>query len=241
MKNNRLLVSDVSDKQFPDYQKLYQELLSQQQFLMSQISHEIRNPVTLINSFLQILEKQHPELSSDPCWYKILENMDFLKALLAEFSEFNNSSRISMEETNVVKLFSDVVDSVAPSYRNLGIELVFKKETAVPTILADKTKIRQLLLNLLRNAREAIENCGKITCSLKSDGHCVTIAIQDTGTGIPDDYKKDLFTPFITHKQEGTGLGLAICKRIVEAHEGRISFSSTAGKGAQFTVVLPVR
>ncbi len=241
MNNNFLPVSGSSVTPISDYQILYQELLSQHQFMMSQISHEIRNPVTLINSFLQILGKQHPELTSDDCWNKIMENMDFLKSLLSDFSQFNNSSRTALQETSILQLFHDIFDSVTPTYNNLGIELILNKETAIPTILADKTKIRQLILNLLRNAREAIGTNGKIICTLKSDGSSVTITIQDTGPGIPDAYQKDLFEPFITHKQEGTGLGLAICKRIAEAHEGSISFSSIPEKGTEFTVVLPVK
>lgn len=241
MNNNISPVSDNSANSIYDYQMLYQELLSQHQFMMSQISHEIRNPVTLINSFLQILGKQHPELASEDCWNKIMENMEFLKSLLSDFSQFNNSGRTTMQETNIVHLFHDILESVTPVYRSLGIELILKKETAIPTFLADKTKIRQLILNLLRNAREAIGTGGTIVCTLKSDGNSVTISIRDTGPGIPDAYQKDLFEPFITHKQEGTGLGLAICRRIAEAHEGSISFSSAPEKGTEFTVVFPVK
>lgn len=223
-----------------DYKILYQELQSQHQYMLSQISHEIRNPVTLINSFLQLLEGRHPELARDNYWHKIMDNMEFLKALLEEFSAFNNSGKLRTQELNLYHLFNDIAASVMPTCESLGISVVLKKETAIPTILADKTKIRQLILNLLRNAREAIGAQGTITCSLKSDGKTVTMSIQDTGTGIPDDYQKDLFEPFITHKQEGTGLGLAICKRIVQAHKGSISFSSSPQNGTKFTIILPV-
>ena len=80
-----------------DYKKLYQEQAKKHQLMLSQISHEIRNPVTLINSFLQILEKQHPDLSEDQNWIKILENMDFLRGLLGELSSYNNSLRLNLE------------------------------------------------------------------------------------------------------------------------------------------------
>ena len=67
------------------------------------------------------------------------------------------------------------------------------------------------------------------------------MSIQDSGSGIPEEYKENLFVPFVTHKQEGTGLGLAICKRIAEAHQGSISYYSQPGKGTKFTVLLPVK
>lgn len=93
-----------------DYKKLYQEQAKKHQLMLSQISHEIRNPVTLINSFLQILEKQHPDLSEDQNWIKILENMDFLRGLLGELSSYNNSLRLNLESTNVYALFANVID-----------------------------------------------------------------------------------------------------------------------------------
>ena len=75
---------------------------------------------------------------------------------------------------------------------------------------------------------------------MKCENNHILISIQDSGSGIPEEYKENLFVPFVTHKQEGTGLGLAICKRIAEAHHGSISYCSQPGKGTKFTVILPV-
>lgn len=236
------LSASVSSKNGnPDYKTLYEELQVKQQFMLSQISHEIRNPVTLINSFLQLFESQHPDLVQDYYWKNIMENMDFLKALLNEFSTFNNSQKLQLQETNLYQLLCDAVNSVTPACETLNISVVLRKETAIPTILADRTKLQQLILNLLRNAREAIGEQGLITCSLKSDGETVNLSIRDNGSGIPESYQRDLFEPFITHKQEGTGLGLAICKRIAETHGGNISYTSAPEKGTCFTLILPVR
>ena len=207
-----------------DYKTLYQELQIKQQFLLSQISHEIRNPVTLINSFLQLFESHHPEIVKDDCWEKVMENMNFLKALLEEFSSFNNSAKLHLQEINLDHIFREI----------------YQKETAIPLISADPTKIRQVLLNLLTNAREAIGSQGLIRCSLSCDGENVYLYVKDTGTGIPVGYQKDIFEPFVTHKQGGTGLGLAICKRIVSAHKGHIFFRSAAGEETSFTVILPI-
>lgn len=224
-----------------DYKLLYKDLQAQHEFTLSQISHEIQNPVTLINSFLQLLEGRYPELKNDDYWCKIIENMDFLKSLLTEFSMFNNSEKLNKKEVNLYRVCMDIIESIIPACEPLDISIVLKKETAIPTIQADETKIRQLLFNLFRNAKEAICTQGTITCSLKSDGNSVTLSVCDTGSGIPVDYHKNLFEPFITHKQEGTGLGLAICKRITEAHGGSISFSSVSKKGTEFIIILPVR
>lgn len=223
-----------------DYKTLYQESQVKQQFLLSQISHEIRNPVTLINSFLQLFESRHPEITVDDCWAKIMENMNFLRALLEEFSSFNNSAKLHLQEINLDRLFRETVESVTPLCENLGITISYQKETAIPLITADPTKIRQVILNLLTNAREAIGSQGLIRCSISCDGDNVYMCVKDTGTGIPHNYQKDIFEPFVTHKQGGTGLGLAICQKIVSAHQGQIFFRSSAGEDTAFTVLLPI-
>ena len=190
-------VFQISGNPAPDYKTLYQETQSRQHFLLSQISHEIRNPVTLINSFLQLFESHHPEIVQDECWEKVMENMSFLRALLEEFSSFNNSSKLSVQEISLDNLVRDTIESVTPTQ-------------------------------------------GLIICSLSCDGENVYLTVKDTGSGIPANYQKDIFEPFVTHKEGGTGLGLAICQRIVSAHGGRISFLAPAGKETSFIVVLPI-
>ena len=110
-----------------DYEALYQELQTKQQFLLSQISHEIRNPVTLINSFLQLFESHHPEIVKDDCWEKVMENMNFLKALLEEFSSFNNSAKLHLQEINLDHIFRETVESVTPLCQDLGISVTLSK------------------------------------------------------------------------------------------------------------------
>ena len=166
--------------------------------------------------------------------------MKILKAILQEIYSFNNSSKLNLQEINLDHIFRETVESVTPLCQDLGISVLYQKETAIPLISADPTKIRQVLLNLLTNAREAIGSQGLIRCSLSCDGENVYLCVKDTGTGIPVGYQKDIFEPFVTHKQGGTGLGLAICKRIVSAHNGHIFFRSAAGEETSFTVILPI-
>ena len=223
-----------------DYKMLYQQLKIKHQFMLSQVSHEIRNPVTLINSFMQLLEGRHPELIQDNYWQKIMENMDFLKSLLNELSAFNNSEKLNLQISNIYTTFCDVIESVTPSLNKRHVTIDLQKLSPIPVIKADGIKLRQLFLNLIRNASDAIETEGHIACTIQSDGEAVIFTIADTGNGIPSEYQNDLFEPFITHKQEGTGLGLPICRRIVSAHKGTISFKSKPGEGTIFKVILPI-
>ena len=169
-----------------------------------------------------------------------MENMDFLKYLLEEFSEFNNSKTLRAQELDLAQIFRETIESAAPSMESQNITISLNVESDIPTLKADRIKLKQLILNLLRNAAEAISSQGTISCSLKCENNHILISIQDSGSGIPEEYKENLFVPFVTHKQEGTGLGLAICKRIAEAHHGSISYCSQPGKGTKFTVILPV-
>lgn len=223
-----------------DYKKLYQEQAKKHQLMLSQISHEIRNPVTLINSFLQILEKQHPDLSEDPNWIKVLENMDFLRSLLGELSSYNNSKRLKLEPTNVYALFSNVIESIMPSLQRKNISIVFDKLSPIPLLNVDHTKLQQVLFNLLRNAFEAVEPGGHICCSIEFDGSGVAFQITDDGCGIPPERQTSIFEPFVTFKSDGSGLGLAISKRIAEAHNGSLNFTSTPERGTTFILKIPI-
>lgn len=224
----------------PDYRQLYEDLQAQEHFTLSHASHEIRNPVTLINSFLQLLESHHPELKEDKYWGKIMENMDFLKTLLNEFSSFNNSWKLNFQSLDLSELLENLIASFIPTLKSCNISLVSNIEPNLPIIQADKTKLSQLILNLLRNSSEAIKTDGIIHCSLSAKKNHLVLSIKDNGSGIPVLYQEDLFKPFVTHKQEGTGLGLPICKRIAEAHGGSISFQSMPETGTEFTILLPI-
>lgn len=223
-----------------DYQRLYEELRDRQQLMLSQISHEIRNPVTLVNSFLQLFETHHPDVVQDAYWIKITENMHYLIALLEEFSSFNNCAKLNLKTVSLDAILRETVDSLTPLCQTLGISLLYQKETAIPLIQADPVKTRQVMRNLLTNAREAIGTQGIITCSLRCDGENIYFCVKDTGAGIPSAYQKDIFHPFVTHKQGGTGLGLAICQKIVQAHKGQIFFRSVPGQETEFHVIFPI-
>ncbi|MFQ7288503.1 MAG: two-component system sensor histidine kinase NtrB [Lacrimispora saccharolytica] len=208
--------------------------------LLSKVSHEIRNPVALINSFLQLLAVNHPELKDDNCFLKIEENMDFLKGLLDELSTYNHSHTANMEDVNPYLLLQDLTASAALCWNHRESNFSSQKETAVPRIPIDKIKFQQLISNLIRNAAESMPDGGTIHIRLSCDGDFVTIKVEDTGCGIPEEYLPTLFDLFVTHKKNGTGLGLAICREIVTAHHGSISAQSVPGEGTTFTVMLPV-
>lgn len=206
--------------------------------LLSRFSHEVRNPVTLINSFLQLLVREHPEIASYSFYGKITENMNLLTGLLDEMSRFNNACRLQKEKTDIVSFFRDIAESGAVMLKPSGISVSFQAEAGLPAVCLDQAKFRQVLYNLIRNAAEAMTDGGCIQISASFRNTQFRLEVTNDGPAIPEEYLPDLFEPFVTHRKDGTGLGLAICREIVEAHGGRISVVSSE-KQTSFMIVLP--
>lgn len=210
-------------------------------FAVSKISHEIRNPVTLIYSSLQIIEKEHPEVQTFSLWKETMEDMEYLRHLLDELSSFNNGDALQKEPLPTQKWLEQIVSTFSEVV-NASREISFSCyiETPLPPIWGDPIKLRQALMNLLRNAQEALSPGGDIFLTATLEQEYLCIEIRDTGCGIPEEYMATLFEPFITHKTGGTGLGLAITKRIIETHQGTITCTSVPNEGTVFTVRLPI-
>lgn len=211
------------------------------ELLLSSISHEIRNPVTLINSYLQLMGTLHPEVKSFQQWEPIQSEMEYLKQLLARISAYHNCARLHPEATDMNQWMGGYADSAKVMVKSLTDAVFFYQPCGVlPIISVDRSGLRQVLDNLIRNSGEAVSGSGSITLSAVLQESRFCIQIKDTGPGIPNEYMDTLFDPFTTHKSGGSGLGLAIAKRITEAHGGTLTVISSPGCGAEFTVSLPV-
>lgn len=223
-----------------DAQEKLLALEEQHRFTLSRISHEIRNPVTLINSFLQLIEVQHPEVIEFEYWNQIQENMIFLKGLLNEISDFNRSGTIHKEPLNLYRMLERIVDDATPLLKEQNIKISLEKKSPLPPVAVDPMKVKQVILNLIRNSAEAIGQNGSICLSVSLNDLAVLVTVADDGPGIPNEYISTLFDPFITHKKEGTGLGLSITKNVMTAHNGTVSVHSQAGKGTVFELRFPI-
>jgi signal transduction histidine kinase len=133
-----------------------------------------------------------------------------------------------------------VVDFARPEVERAGGTVTLHADETVPPALFDEGQIRQALLNLLRNAREAMPNGGPIDVTVKADGMSVAILVDDRGGGIADDIRARVFDPFFSTKGEGTGLGLAITRQIIEAHAGSVKAEAREGGGTRFRIMLPI-
>ena len=223
----------------PHLSILVQHLEDSHRMNLSLISHEIRNPVTIINSFLQLTQKTHPEVSSFGTWKPILENMEYLKQLLSEFSEYNASNFLHKELFSLHSFLENLISDCQTTLPS--VTFFYQKATAIPIAVFDKTKLQSALLNIIRNAYEAMEgqSLKQIRIKLGFDGSVFFIQIENNGTPIPPEHLPHLFEPFTTYKKNGSGLGLAIVQKVILAHEGSISVSSCAERTC-FTITLPL-
>ena len=211
-------------------------------FTVAKITHEIRNPLTLINSSLQLIESMHPEVKEFAHWNQTMDDIAFMRQLLEELSTFNNGNTLHYSVFSIEHLLKNIAISFAISLDEADSDIEFS--SSIPDKLGkytgDKIKLEEVLLNLLKNAKEAIAGKGTILLTASRKKNVLTIQIKDSGCGIPAENIDSIFEPFKTYKQGGTGLGLSLSKRIVEAHDGSISVASREGKGTTFTVKLPI-
>lgn len=220
---------------------LIQKLLDFQQLTISKISHEIRNPLTLISSALQLIQKQHPEVIHFSYWKQMLGDISFMKTLLEELSSFNNGSRLHKTTIHSTDFFKRLILSFATTLSDGSIELTSQIEQNLPDMSGDPIKLQEALLNLLSNAKDAVNSNGKIFFSAQYKDNSIILNIKDNGCGIPQNHLSEIFTPFTTYKENGTGLGLAIVKAVTEAHHGTIHVQSVPFHSTAFTLTLPIQ
>ncbi|MDY5845488.1 MAG: HAMP domain-containing sensor histidine kinase [Bariatricus sp.] len=224
----------------PENKMLIQKLMDDQQYTISKISHEIRNPLTLVYSTLQLIESQHPEVHTFRHWTDMREDIEFMITLLQELSSYNNGERLKCSSFSSYDFFSHLCLSFAASCVETDIEFTSRISPSLPDIWGDKIKLQEVFLNLLRNAKDAVSPCGSIRLEASTDNRFLKIIIADNGCGIADEQLDEIFDAFVTHKTGGTGLGLSIAKRTIEAHGGTISVESELQKGSSFTILLPI-
>ena len=208
--------------------------------MISLITHEIRNPLAVIHSFLQIFFSDHPEFRKEASLVHIQENVHYLEELLNQLSCYNSSHTVRFEEKNPYLLLQEITAEAGSTLEEKQVSLELIKESPIPRVELDPIKFRQLFYNLIRNSAEAMPQGGTIHIHLFFDGSQVIFSVCDNGIGIPEQDLSSLFDPFVTHKENGTGLGLAICKEIVSRHHGTIQVSSKQGEGTVFTICLPL-
>jgi signal transduction histidine kinase/putative methionine-R-sulfoxide reductase with GAF domain len=210
--------------------------------LAAGIAHEIRNPLTSINILIHSLTENFPSEDSHREDLKVIEEeIDRINEILDRFLRFAKPAPPLLERTEVSSIFEETLQLIRPRMEKQKVH-VQKEFEALPMILMDREQIKQVALNLLLNAVQAMPDGGTLMLRghNSKDGQWVNISIQDSGIGIPHEDMNKLFDPFFSTREGGIGLGLSIAHRIIDQHHGKIEVESALGKGTLFTLWLPV-
>ena len=206
------------------------------------IAHEIRNPLTTIKGFLQMMEHRlkAQEMTAELQYIQVmLSEIERVNSLVSELLLLAKPHRAQKLPCSIGALLGDLNPLIELQALLRGIEYEYSVGD-VPLIVADPSLIKQVILNLVKNALEAMEEARELRVAVyTSSDHRVQIDVSDTGPGIPYYQIDKIFDAFYTTKEKGTGLGLPICQRIICEHGGEIRVSSK-GFGTTFSVLLPV-
>ncbi len=229
-----------------EIQRLYRTQMSRAEHLATLgelatgLAHEIRNPLAGIAGVMEIIGRDLPE--SSPARGVLSEVQEEILQIKRILSDLLETARPKPPDFRLADLNSTAEQAVSLARQQTiskPIEIKLSKAHNLPPVEHDAGQIQQVLLNLLLNAIQAIDDTGNIRVRLGSENGFATLAISDTGHGIPPEHLTNIFRPFFTTKKGGTGLGLSLVSRIVEAHGGRVQVNSTPGEGSQFMVWLP--
>ena len=215
--------------------------------LSATVAHEIRNPLTAIKMRLYSLRDQvKSNTNSKEDMLVIDEEINRLEVIIKNFLDFARPPELKMEICDISKILGSIINLVKSKAESSNIRIENRIEAPLPEIEVDKEQIRQVFLNIMLNAIDAMPEGGIIELAAffnsrdKKQNGLLKVEIKDTGQGMGSDLKNKLFEPFITTKEQGTGLGLFIALRIVKLHKGDIRIDSIFGKGTRVTVELPI-
>ncbi|CAL8899422.1 ATP-binding protein [Bacillus pumilus] len=203
------------------------------------IAHEVRNPLTSVNGFLQLMKTQYPERTDYfDIIFSEIKRIDFV---LSELLVLAKPQSVHFQEVQLHELLEQVITLLKTNavLSNIDLKQPFKRQDA-GAILADANQMKQLFINLIKNAIEAMPEGGSIYISTEKVLNEWKITIQDEGKGMSEKDIQKIYDPFFSTKKEGTGLGLTICATILKDHHGTMDVSSELGKGTAFHIYLPV-
>lgn len=239
----------------PELNSLISNLQEDNKLMISKISHEIRNPLTLIYSTLQLMESSTPNITELKYWKQIIYDTKDLVYLLEELSSFNSCDMLNLTSIDLCALINDLKNSYLPkaNKQNISLNVVANEivEKNISNYICDPMKLRRVFTNIIENALNAFDSVntnGTIVISLDMNNSLyykgyldsyVAISIRNNAKPIPKDEIETIFKPFITYKPNGSGLGLALSSKIINSHGGSIQVTSDEDY-TEFIVFLPL-
>ncbi len=223
-------------------QLLRQDRLASIGLLAAGVAHEVNTPLTGISSYAQILiDELEPTDPRVEILRKIERQTFRASSIVHSLLNFTRDGTGAAETIRVRDLVDESLSLFEPQLRGRSVTIDARVEEGLPPVRGERGKLLQVLLNLLLNARDAIQDSGTIRVTARSRGGRLALEVADDGTGIPEEDIGKIFDPFFTTKPRGrgTGLGLSLSYNIIQQHQGEILVDSRRGEGSVFTVDLP--
>lgn len=246
------IVSDRTESLRQAQEKQEIENLESLATLTAGVAHEIKNPLNSLNIHAQLMRKategivaRHGEDATSSRLMKstdvILEEIERLKHVVDEFIRAVRPVQPQLRKYGINRVLEALAELVGPECSRRGIELTLNLDPEDPQVMVDPDQIHQAILNVLKNAMEAMDkDLPRIQLRTKLAHDHVLVEVEDNGVGIPEEARLRIFQPYHTTKHEGTGLGLMVVYRIVKAHRGAIGLVSDEGEGTVFSIALPL-
>jgi Signal transduction histidine kinase, nitrogen specific len=232
-----LILNDRFEQKAIESRMLQSSKLSIIGELSAGIIHEIKNPLTAIKGFLQLMEKE--QVMNRTYLAIILREVNNIEKISGELLYFAKPEAHRFEPQNLKEIAGEAIHLFESQATQKNIRLIIQFDNTLHQIMGDRTQLKQMFINLIKNAIEASYDNSKIRIRLKSDGTDETITVQNHGQTIPENMLNHLGQSFMTTKETGTGLGLMVTCTIVRNHHGKITVESNEESGTLFTLTFP--
>ncbi|MCP3738349.1 ATP-binding protein [Rossellomorea sp. BNER] len=232
------IARDITELRKNEEMMIRTEKLSLIGQLAAAVAHEIRNPLTSIKGFIQLLiatkkvEESHLDI--------ILSEIDRIQIISGEMLVLGKKQAFNYKRESLREILKQVLVLMEAQSNLVNVKInYYDLSIDPPFVYGESNQLKSIFINIIQNAVEAIEREGHVSVSLYASGTDVIIEVEDNGNGISEERLLSLGEPFYSTKEKGTGLGLVVCKKIIERHNGKIEFQSELGSGTTVKIILP--
>jgi len=210
--------------------------------MLAGVAHEIRNPLAAIRSTIQLWQRKPDSATMEGTMGTILHETERLNGLLTRLLQFARSDHAERHRVDTNQLMNEILKFVETQAASQGVTTSLDLAPGLPVVRGSSAALRQVFLNLMTNALQAMPQGGQLVCRIRAVAHPrgIEITVSDTGPGVAPKDRPHLFEPFFTTRADGTGLGLALCREIVVQHGGTVRLQPESARGATFIVTLPI-